>query len=298
LRRHPGAGGLNRVQGGFVQLEGLQIHHVRGGRGSPPVLFIHGLGSAGYLEWRFNLPVIARSHRVFAPDLPGFGRSEKPPDGYGIPLFARVIDEYMRTRRIRPVLVGVSLGGRVALEVALRRPEAVRKLVLVNALGVARPNLQPFYPLVVLPRVGEGVLGLMKEALHRLPARRIRHYAGRYLGVMGDLERTLDEQYLAGLREMHSSHGYPRAYVATVRSLAHPRSLLAAEPLMARLGQTGLPVLIIWGARDRLLPLDRARAAQRLIPASRLEVIENAGHSPQSEAPDEFNSVLEDFVAS
>src|SRR5215472_7796142 len=119
------------VRGGFVRIGDLQVHHVYGGTGTPAVLFIHGLGSAGYLEWRFNLPVIARSHRVFAPDLPGFGRSEQPAAGYGIPLFAHVIEEYMRTRRLRPVLVGASMGGRVALEVALRRPQSVRGLVLV-----------------------------------------------------------------------------------------------------------------------------------------------------------------------
>src|SRR5215470_17867982 len=128
----------------------MQVHHVYGGAGSQAVLLVHGLGSAGYLEWRFTLPALARTHRVHAPDLPGFGRSDRPAAGYGIPLFARVIDEYLRRCRLRPVLVGASMGGRVAVEVALRRPDALRGLVLVNALGVVRPRAGLYYLLVLL----------------------------------------------------------------------------------------------------------------------------------------------------
>ena len=285
------------MRGGFVEVEGMHVHHVYGGRGTPAVLFVHGLGSAGYLEWRFNLPVIGRSHRVYAPDLPGFGRSDKPADGYGIPLFARVLEGYIRAQRLEPVLVGSSMGGRVALEVALRRPEVVRKLVLVNALGVVRPNVGLFYPLVVVPRVGEGLVGLMREALHRLPTRTIHHYARRYLGVAGDVERLLDESFLTALREMHSAEGYPRAYASTVRALANRESYQAGA-LLERLAATGLPVMLVWGEGDRLLPLARAREAHRRLPGAHLEVIGGAGHAPQSERPEEFNRALEEFLAS
>ncbi len=285
------------MRGGFVQIDGLHVHHVSGGSGSPPVLFVHGLGSAGYLEWRFNLPVIGRSHRVYAPDLPGFGRSDRPPDGYGIPLFAHVIEEYIRTRRLKPVLVGASLGGRVALEVALRRPQSVRRLVLVNSLGVVRPSVQPYYPLLLLPGVSEGLLRAVREALLRVPPHTIRRYAGRFLGVRGDVERILDDPYLDSLREMHAADGYPRAYVSTVRALAG-RESYGAQSLVERLAGTGLPVLLIWGEGDRLLPLARARQALLKLPGARLEVIEGAGHAPQAERPEEFNRALEDFLAS
>jgi pimeloyl-ACP methyl ester carboxylesterase len=284
------------MRGGFVQVDGLRVHHVHGGSGSPPVLFVHGLGSAGYLEWRFNLPAISRSHEVFAPDLPGFGRSDQPPDGYGIPLFAGVVEAYIRERGLRPVLVGTSMGGRVALEVALRSPDSVEKLVLVNALGVVRPNVQLFYPLVLVPRVGETVLAVMREALHRLPPAAIQRYARRFLQDPGDAERILDGAYLAGMREMHATDGYSRAYASTVRALAGRQARRSAG-LLARLAETRLPVLLIWGEGDRLLPVERAREAVRELPGARLEVIEGAGHTPQAERPDRFNRVLEDFLA-
>lgn len=284
------------MRGGYVEVEGLRVHHVYGGSGAPPVLFVHGLGSAGYLEWRFTLPAIARTHQVLAPDLPGFGRSDQPPDGYGIPLFANVVEEYIRARGVRPVLVGTSMGGRVALEVALRSPEAVEKLVLVNALGVVRPNVQLFYPLVLVPRVGEAVLGLMREALHRLPPAAIQAYARRFVSDPEDVARVLDEAFLAGMREMHATEGYARAYASTVRALADRQAHRSAA-LLERLAATRLPVLLIWGEGDRLLPVARAREAVRALPDARLEVIEGAGHTPQAERPDRFNRVLEDFLA-
>jgi pimeloyl-ACP methyl ester carboxylesterase len=283
------------VRGGYVEVEGLLVHHVYGGKGSPAVLFVHGLGSAGYLEWRFNLPVLARSHRVYAPDLPGFGRSDRPVEGYGIPFFARVVEEYIRGRRLKPVLVGASMGGRVALEVALHNRDVVRKLVLVNSLGVVRPNVHPLYSLATLPRVGEGMMRLMKEALHRLPPHRIRAYARRFLGVGGDLDQVLSESYLASLREIHAGEGYPEAYAATVRALASPEAF-RSDWLMSRLAESGLEVLLIWGEGDRLLPVARARLAHQRLPRARLEVIEGARHTPQSERPEAFNEVLEDFL--
>src|ERR1700737_465143 len=151
------------MQSGWLQLGSLRVHHTHGGRGSP-VLFIHGLGSSGYIEWRFNLEAIAHRHRVYAPDLPGFGRTEKPRARYGIPYFTRFIQRYMDARGLRSAaVVGASLGGRIALELALESPDRVSKLVLVNALGFGRPNVRVSYGLVTIPRLGEAVMGMAPQ---------------------------------------------------------------------------------------------------------------------------------------
>ena len=141
------------IRDGYLKLGNLTIHHTYGGSGSP-VLIIHGLSSSGYIEWRFNLVRTSRSHRVYAPDLPGYGRSDKPRAArYGIPYFAKTIDRYMQNRHLRgAAVVGTSMGGRIALELALRYPERVGKLVLVNSLGLGRPRIQPYYPVMLLPR--------------------------------------------------------------------------------------------------------------------------------------------------
>src|SRR5207253_2386195 len=86
----------------FIEVGRLRVHHTQaGGRGSP-VVFIHGLGSSGYMEWRHNMESAAARHRVFAPDLPGYGRTEKPRARYTIPYFARLVERHLEDRGTRP----------------------------------------------------------------------------------------------------------------------------------------------------------------------------------------------------
>ncbi len=286
------------MHSGTIEMDGLHVHQVHGGHGSP-VLFIHGLGSSGYMEWRFNLEPAAASHRVFAPDLPGFGRSEKPRASYGIPYFTRFVDGYMESRGLRSAaIVGASLGGRVALELALKHPERVSRLVLVNSLGLGRPNVHFTYGLLTIPRVGETVMRATRSALNLAPASMIRRLAARYAGSSADLERTMDDEYLTHLRELYAADGYHDAYLATVRSLVNPKALLGAEyDLTKSLRRIKIPVQLVWGADDPLFPLAHATHAHALIPDCRLAVIEGAGHTPQAERPEEFNRVLTAFLS-
>jgi pimeloyl-ACP methyl ester carboxylesterase len=284
----------------FLELGRLRVHHTHGGHGSP-VVFIHGLGSSGYMEWRLNLEEFAGRHRVFAPDLPGYGRTDKPRVRYTIPYFARFIQRYMEDRRIRSAaVVGASLGGRVALEVALQSPALVRKLVLVNTLGLGRPQVrmtQFAYGLVTLPRVGEAAMRFAGDALRWASPRMVRRVAGRYAGVSSDLDRAMDDEYLEDLREMYAVEGFREAYLSTLRSLIHPRALLGGHhDVSERLNELRIPVQLIWGAVDPLFPVAHAERAVTLIERSRLAVIEGAGHTPQSERPEEFNRVLHTFL--
>ncbi|HVS48210.1 MAG TPA: alpha/beta fold hydrolase [Candidatus Dormibacteraeota bacterium] len=285
------------LRSGFIELGSLRVHDTCGGRGSP-VLFIHGLGSSGYIEWRFNLEATADRHRVYAPDLPGFGRTEKPRARYGIPYFTRFIERYMDARGLRSAaVVGSSLGGRIALELALDNPRRVNKLVLVNSLGLGRPNVHVSYGLITIPRLGEAVMNVARDALHWAPSRMIRRVAGRLSGASNDLNRTMDDAYLDNLRELYSTQGYHDAYLATVRSLVTPRAVFGGQhDVTKRLGELKVPVQLIWGADDPLFPVAHATRAHALIPHSRLAVIEGAGHTPQAERPEEFNRVLRKFL--
>jgi pimeloyl-ACP methyl ester carboxylesterase len=290
------------VQPGFIDMGSLRVHHMRGGRGSP-VVFIHGLGSSGYMEWRFTLEAAAERHRVFAPDLPGYGRTEKPRTRYTIPYFARFVERYIEDRGLRSiVLVGASLGGRIALEVALERPRLVRKLVLVNTLGLGRPQIrmaQMAYGLVTIPRVGEAVMRFTRDALSWASPKMIRRVAGRYAGASSDLERSMDDVYLGNLREMYAGDDFHNAYLSTVRSLINPRALFGGNhDVTARLNEIKVPLQLIWGADDPLFPVAHAARAHALLARSRLAVIAGAGHSPQAERPEEFNRVLLDFINS
>jgi pimeloyl-ACP methyl ester carboxylesterase len=252
------------------------------------------------MEWRFNLEYAATRHRVYAPDLPGFGRTEKPRARYGVAYFTRFIERYMEDRGLSSAaVVGASLGGRIALELALKHPKRVRKLVLVNALGLGRPNVQLSYGLLTLPRLGEAFMKFAGDAVRLAPRPVIRRIAARYAGASGDLKRTMDDDYFSNLRELYAADGYPDAYLATIRSLVTPKALLAADyDLSKSLGDLKVPVQLIWGDNDPLFPLAHAVNAHSLIRRSRLAVLEGAGHTPQAERPEEFNRVLENFLSS
>ncbi|MGI8564472.1 MAG: alpha/beta fold hydrolase [Candidatus Dormibacter sp.] len=280
------------LRSGFVEAGEYRLHHTSAGSGAPLVL-VHGLGSAGYIEWRHNLTELARRRRVLAPDLPGFGRSAKPDIVYGVPLFADALEAYLDALRLSRVdLVGASLGGRVAIELALRQPERIRRLVLVNALGVGRAAPKPYYPLVAVPRLGEAVLGAIRLGLHRLPPGTLRSFSGRYAGrsLAAEGER-FEEDYFADLRELHAAQGYHRAYLATVRSLARPQAFLGTDQT-ERLAKSAVSVGLLWGELDPLFPVQLARRAHSLLPGSSLRVIVGAGHTPQAERPAEFNQAL------
>src|SRR5260370_38288616 len=114
---------------------------MQGGRGTP-VVFIHGLGSSSYMEWRYTLEPTAARHRVFAPDLPGYGRTEKPRARYTIQYFARFVERYMEDRGLRSAaVVGASLGGRIALGGGLERPRPGGKPGLVTRAGLRRAQV-------------------------------------------------------------------------------------------------------------------------------------------------------------
>jgi pimeloyl-ACP methyl ester carboxylesterase len=288
------------VRSAFLDIGSLRVHHMHGGRGTP-VVFIHGLGSSGYMEWRRNLESMASRHRVYAPDLPGYGRTDKPRVRYTVPYFARFIRRYIQERGLRSAaLVGASLGGRVALEVALEEPRLVRKLVLVNTLGLGRPRVrvvQAAYGLVTIPRVGEAVMGFARDALTWAPRTMVRRFAARYSGASADLTQTLDDGYLSDLREMYAIDSYRSAYLSTIRSLVNPRALFGGHhDVTRRLNELKIPVHLIWGADDPLFPLAHAERAQSLIGRATLAVIEGAGHTPQAERPEEFNRVLHRFL--
>src|SRR6266480_6369138 len=125
-----------------VTVDGVNIHYVCGGTGTPLVL-VHGLGSSAAVEFYYNLEPLAAHHRVLAIDLPGFGKSDKPVLEYTIDLFVKAVRDLMACEGLeRAAVRGVSMCGRVALGPALDSPESVERLVLVDALGVGPAQRQ------------------------------------------------------------------------------------------------------------------------------------------------------------
>ena len=139
-----------------IEVDGLSTRYLEAGEG-PPLVLLHALGESA-VDWRWVLPALARTHRVYAPDLPGFGGSGKPAAGYSSAFFARFVAAYLDALGVeRAVVAGNSLGGLAVLRLALSEPERVGALALIDSAGLGR-EVAYALQLPTLPGYGYGAV--------------------------------------------------------------------------------------------------------------------------------------------
>jgi pimeloyl-ACP methyl ester carboxylesterase len=260
-----------------LSVEGTRIRYIDEGRGIPVVL-LHGLGASMY-AWRKNIaPIAAAGFRVIAFDNRGFGFSDEPSTGYDNASYARLTVALLDSLHVaEAVLVGHSMGGAIAAQVAIDYPPRVRGLVLIGAAGLgAREPL--LFRVARWPVVGPGVLGLRGRGL---TARLLKStYADP-----GKVTEADVDQYDAPVAQ----EGYGRALRAVLREFRF-------DGLAGQLDRIAAPTLVLWGEQDRLVPLTLGRALAAGIPRSAFLSVPHAGHSVQEEAPDEVNRLLLKFL--
>src|SRR5256714_1489874 len=271
-----------------IDLHGHQVSYRMAGQG-PAIVLVHGLAGSS-TTWRYVMPKLAERFTVVAPDLLGHGESAKPRGDYSLGAHASGIRDLLVALGVeRATFVGHSLGGGVAMQFAYQFPQICERLVLVASGGLGK-EVNPFLRAVSLPG-SEYVLPLV---LHRSLHDALGTVGGWFgrLGLRGgEIAQEVWRSYTA-LTEVHGQ----MAFVHTIRSVidvrgqrvsARDRLYLAAE----------VPTLIVWGDRDRIVPVSHAHATHELIPGSRLVVVEGAGHFLPVEQPVAFLAALEDFLA-
>ena len=267
-----------------IRIDDREVNYVEMGEG-PALVFVHGLG-ASWQSWLENLPEFARDHRVIAMDLPGFGYSEMPPEQISIERYAHWTCALLDALGIESAaLVGNSMGGFIAAEMAIRTPERVQRLAVVSA-AVFWQSYRRAQPLVGLARLSEAyvarALTRSTDAVATRP--RLRSWA---LATAGFRYPHLISKELAHelVRSARRTDGFLPALEA-----------LADYPVEEELPKIGCPTLIVWGAHDTLVPAKDAKRMQELIPGSRSEVFERTGHVAMLERPERFNRLLRDFL--
>jgi pimeloyl-ACP methyl ester carboxylesterase len=270
-----------------VEAEGVPINYVDVGSGSEeePVVLVHGLGGQ-WQNWLENIPRLAEERRVLALDLPGFGLSPEPDDGeISIPGYGRYVDAFCEALGLGEVdVVGNSMGGFVAAEVAIQFPERVSRLVLVSAAGITSAEaLQA--PILTFARVATA-LATNSAARHRqIAARPITRHASLALVARHPRLLKADLAY-EGFFKGTGKPGFDDALRASLE-----------YDFRDRLPDVKVPTLIVWGEKDSIIPVRDATEFERLIPDSRKVVMRDTGHIPMAERPQAFNEVLTEFLA-
>ena len=265
---------------------GIRTFYLDAGAG-PPIVLLHGLGGTN----ASMLPVIrglAARHRVIAPDLPGFGDSEKPLRRYTARFYARWLAAFLDAVGVeRAHLVGNSMGGRIALEAALEHPARVDRLVLL-APAMAFLRYRHGVPLVraLLPELA------MLVPFTAAPTRAVLR------GLFARPDRLPDAWMRGAADELARVMRSARARVAFFSAA---RQLYLDEPfgargLWTRLPALTRPALFVWGARDRLVPARFARHVTAALPTATSLILDDCGHVPQFELPERTNALIADFV--
>jgi pimeloyl-ACP methyl ester carboxylesterase len=254
--------------------------------GAPTVVLVHGLGGS-HLNWDLVAPLLTPHARVLALDLPGFGRSEPGDRRATVHANVAVLDRFLERVVGRPVvLVGNSMGGMISILAAARSPERVSGLVLLDAAlpGPRRaldPRVAAVFGLYAVPFVGERFLWLRR--VRQTPLTRVRNLL-RLVGVDPDeLPPSVVDRSVALLEDRDDVVGMDKAFLAAARSLL----MVLADPRQYRAAMAGIevPVLMLHGDRDRLVPVVAARDVADAQPAWRYVELAGVGHVPQLEAP-------------
>lgn len=265
----------------FHERRGLRIRLFAGGEG-PPLLLVHGYGGSA---WNFaELAARLPGRRLIVPDLPGHARSSPLPAARSLAGFADVLAAICEEEGITQVdVVGHSMGGVVALRLAERRPELVRRVVLLAAAGISSST-----------RIGEMLItiaGVLRPA--RIAGRRVERIASSprlRRALFGGLEVSNPD-----LLTERQVHGFLRAGPLHQDALSAGLALARDDPRIG-LDRVQCPVLVVWGARDRQVPIDDGFEYARRLGAP-IRVIADCGHLLIGERPDACAAAIQEFLA-
>ncbi len=268
-----------------IEVDGLPTRYLTAGTG-PPLVLLHGAGDNA-LDWRWVMPHLSATHRVYAPDLPGSPDSARPAADYSPGFFERFVAGFLDALDIeRAAMVGNSLGGLVALRLALSAPARVTALVLVDSAGLGRA-VNPVFTSVNVPGLSEAAMPLW-----RTPIGAYQRAWGR-AALLFARPGSVPREWLAEQRRLALSPGYLEAHLTALRAQVSPRG--QREVLVDQLSLLKMPTLVVWGARDRVFPEPQARDAAARLHEGSLAVIPDCGHMPHVECPDLFVAALDEF---
>jgi len=272
-----------------ITIHGRTIAYRESGErdGRPTVLLVHGMAGSS-TTWRHLQPRLAERYHVLAPDLPGHGASGTDFDDYSLGSLASSLRDVLVAKGVeRCTVIGQSLGGGVAMQFLYQHPEYAERLCLIGSGGLGR-DVSWMLRLLSLPG-SELLVTAIAPPFARDWGNRFRSWLGGK-GIRAD---SLDENWLA--YETLSDPAHRRTFLKTLRSVVDGRGQAVSATNRLHLC-SGIPVQIIWGDRDPIIPVSHAHETHAALPGSRLEIVPGAGHYPHVEAPATVDEVLRRFM--
>ncbi len=272
-------------------LRGINVNCYTAGQSGSPIILLHGAGvDSADISWREIIWPLSKKHRVFAPDLPGYGKSDKPDDvEYSLSFYVSFLDQLVNALNLKQVnLIGLSLGGGISLAFTLKEPWRVDKLVIVGSWGLY--SKLPYHLLSYWYTQSP-----FNELSYRLAAksRRLVKWILLYslFGSSDNLSDELVEEILDALKDPHAG----KAFISFQRSEITRTGL--RTDLAVRLSEIKAPTLIVHGTNDPAVPVKYAKKAHRKIKGSQLYLMEGCKHWAQKERPEEFVRVVDRFLS-
>jgi pimeloyl-ACP methyl ester carboxylesterase len=273
----------------YVTVDGMQLAYVDSGGEGPVLLLVHGLSSS-LSFWELQVQSLATDYRVIALDLPGYGASDRPDAPYTPPWFAEVAVHFLDELGLQQVTwVGHSMGGQIGLHAALMYPERLQRLVLAAPAGIET--------------FSRGEADWMKGWWHESRALEADEPAIRtsFTQLVFNRRSELVERWIEERVRLRDTDAFRGTSVAVSRSIAG----MLDHPVRARLSELALPVLIVFGTDDHMIPnpifhggrtAHVARQGRDEIPGAELVLVPGAGHGVQHDAPTEFDAAVRAFL--
>ncbi|KGL58925.1 alpha/beta fold hydrolase [Polaribacter sp. Hel1_85] len=266
----------------FIEIDGMQVHYRDEGKGFPVVL-IHGTASSLH-TWNDWTKELTKDFRVIRMDLPAFGITGPNKDAdYSIESYTRFMRQFLLKMKLdKFYLIGNSLGGNIAWNYTAEYPEEIKKLILVDASGLPTNRPQPaIFKMAKTPILNSLFLYVTPKFIIKKNVKEV--YAD---------DTKISDKLVTRFHKMALRVGNRKAFI----DRAKMDFKLGAKANLEKLKSVKTPTLLIWGAKDNWIPLDNGKRMNAVLPNSKLVILENSGHVPMEENPEESLQVLMSFL--
>ena len=266
-----------------INLSEGKVRYFKMGKGSPLIL-VHGLGSSS-INWFKNIVPLSKSHSVYAIDLPGHGKTYKSVSETPLDQAIAFMIEFMDAMKIpEATIVGNSMGGLLALAMALEHPGRVSKIVLEGSAGL-RNDIAWFLRLMTLPIIGEAITSPTRTSIKNLLKR-----------ILYDTS-LIEPALIESIYQSRKEPGNKTAMLSILRTGLSLKGLNSELIFIDRLSKINAPVLLLWGRNDKIVPVHHAEIAVHEFTNAQLHIFERCGHWPHIEFYKEFNRLVLRFCA-